>query len=365
LKTRTAWIWIVLGGAAFGLHLLLGRESTLAETLYARGLFVGLRWIWDMILGWSPIPIIYLTAAFAAIWIAVRLIRRFSRPRSKMRISRTRKIGRAALVMGAWIGGLVFLFYFLWGFNYHRLGIDKHLGLDISFLGPVELAAETDWALRGAADSRAAIPGSSAAALGENILPAKLEPAIRNDLSRILKEAGYPVPGRVRIRSFRPGGWMMRFSGSGIYLPYFGEGYMAAALLAFEKPFTMAHEMAHGLGITDEGEANFLAFLACRTSADPVVRYSGFISYWDYAAGELAAAAPAEFKTLWAGIPEGIKSDLRAQRRNWDRYRGPLEKISQKVYEKYLKSQGIDEGMKSYSRFLNLVSAWKKRKGIS
>lgn len=363
MKTRTAGLWVFLGGAAFGLHLWLGNNSVLAEKFYSRGFFVGLRWIWDYTLGLSPIPIIYLMAAAAVIGAAAKILPRLKRPRSAKNGSRFKRVGRFALAAAGWIGALVFFFYVLWGFNYNRIGIEKQLGFEAAPLPIVELAAEADWATRSAVESRGLIPGSSAAALGPGILPSNLEAELRAGLTRVLHETGYPSPGRVRVRIFIPGGWMMRFSGTGIYIPFFGEGYAAGKVLPFEMPFTMAHEMAHGYGITDEGEANFLALLACQASADPAVRYSGFLSYWDYAAGELLRAAPSRFKALWAGVPEGMKADVRAMRANWDRYRGPLEKISRKVYDQYLKSQGINEGMKSYSRFINLAAAWKKRNG--
>lgn len=363
MKAKTAGLWVFLGGAAFGLHLWLGNDSALAEKFYSRGFFVGLRWIWDYTLGLSPVPIIYLTAVVAVIGAAAKILPRLDRPRPAKSRSWLKRVGRFALAAAGWIGGLIFFFYVLWGFNYNRIGIEKQWGFQAAPLQIAELAAEADWATRSAAESRGLIPGASTAALGRGILPANLETELRAGLTRALRKAGYPAPGRVRVRKFVPGGWMMRFSGTGIFIPFFGEGYAAGKVLPFEMPFTMAHEMAHGYGITDEGEANFLALLACQASADPAVRYSGFLSYWDYAAGELLSAAPSRFKVLWAGVPEGIKADLRALRANWDRYRGPLEKISRKVYDKYLKSQGINEGMKSYSRFVNLVAAWKKKNG--
>ncbi len=363
MKPRTAGLWIFGGAAAFGLHLWLGNDSALAEKFYARGFFIGLRWIWDYTLGWSPVPIIYLAAAAAVIAAAVRILPLFNRPRAARRRSLLKSCGRFVLAAAGWIGALVFFFYALWGFNYNRIGLERQMGLDAAPLDIAQLAAETDWAARSAAESRGLIAGASAAAFGPGALPADLEAGLRAGLTRVLGQAGYPVPGRVRVRIFVPGGWMMRFSGSGIYIPFFGEGYAAGRILPFEMPFTMAHEMAHGYGITDEGEANFLALLACRASTDPSVRYSGFLSYWDYAAGELARSAPRRFRALWAGVPEGMKADVRAMQANWDRYRGPLEKISRKVYEKYLKTQGIGEGMKSYNRFINLAAAWRKRSG--
>ena len=360
MKPRTAGLWIFAGAAAFNLHYWLGNDSALVEKYYSRVLFVGLRWIWDNTLGMSPIPIVYCAAAAAVIWAIVKTARRMARQKYPQYESLLKRCGHVVLAAAGWIGALVFFFYALWGFNYNRIGIEKQLGMEAAPLESAELAAETDWATREAVASRALIPGASAEALGAGILSANLEAELRAGLAGVLRDLGYPAPGRVRVRVFVPGGWMMRFSGSGIYIPFFGEGYAAGKILPFEMPFTMAHEMAHGYGITDEGAANFLALLACQAAADPAIRYSGFLSYWDYAAGELTGSAPALFKSLWAGVPEGMRADIRALQANWARYRGPLEKISRKVYEKYLHTQGITEGMKSYGRFVALAAAWRK-----
>lgn len=358
MKTRTAWIWIALGAAAAGLHLALGRNSALAERFFSRGLFVAWRWTWDLTLGRSPIPWLYVFAAVVLIAGAAKVARVFSRPRSRIRLPRLKAIGRTLLRTAAWAGALVFFFYVLWGFNYDRVGLEKQLGLEPPPLDAAALAAEASWASRMAKESRASIPSATSEALGKSVLPAGLETTLRKALVTVLREAGYPAPGRVRVRTFIPGGWMMRFSSTGIYIPYFGEGYTAGNLLPFEKPFTMAHEMAHGFGITDEGAANFLAFLTCEASPEPMVRYSGYASYWSYASGELLRD---EFKALWADLPEGMKADLLAAQKNAARYRGALDKISRKVYARYLKSQRIEDGLRSYSRFVGLVAAWKQK----
>jgi hypothetical protein len=363
-KARRARLWLVLGTAAVALFVLLGRDSILAERLYSRGIFVAWRWAWDYSLGLSPIPWLYIILAAVATGGVVRLVRFFSRPRREIGTPRRKRIGPILFTTAAWAGKLVFLFYALWGFNYNRVGIEKQWELAPAPLNSAELAAEAAWASQASIESRSSILNSSADPLGAAALPTNLESHLRNVLVPVLREAGYPAPGRVRVRSFSPGGWMMRFSSTGVYIPFFGEGYTANNLLPFEKPFTIAHEMVHGYGITDEGAANFLAFLACAASPLPVVKYSGFAAYWEYAAGELSRAAPAEFKALWDRLPEGMKADIRLAQKNAARYRGALEKVSQKVYAKYLKSQGIDDGLRSYSRFVGLVAAWKKKNGL-
>ena len=357
------WLWVIAGAAAFGAHLLFGRDSAFVERFYSRGLFVALRWIWDYTLGLSPVPLLFVFWAVAVVWIGVRILLRRPRRKGAAHPPLRTRVGRFGRSIAAFAGALVFFFYVLWGFNYDRVRIETRLGLETPSLAAAELADEAAWASRSAAEARAAIPGATDAVLDSRLLPSGLESRLRVALGRVLKGMGYPAPGRVRVRTFVPGGWMMSFSSSGIYIPYFAEGYAAGTILPCETPFTRAHEMAHGFGFTDEGDANFLAFLACAASDEPLIRYSGFLSYWEYVGSDLSRAAPAEFRSLWGGLPAGMKADIQAVRANWNRYRGAIARASNRIYDRYLRSQGVREGMQSYSRFVNLVVAWTKAKG--
>ncbi|MGA2587785.1 MAG: DUF3810 domain-containing protein [Candidatus Aminicenantales bacterium] len=353
-------IWIGLGAGAYAVHLWLGRDSRLAEKFYSRGIYVGIRRIWDNTLGFSPIPLLYVILFAAVVWVSCRIALFFFRKKSDHSLSFPRKIGRALLRVASWIGFLLFFFYILWGFNYNRIGLEQQMKLETEPLSLTTLAEEADWATRMTAEARASIPGSSAAALGAEFYPKNIESILRLSLTGILERMGYPAPGRVRIRLFQPGGWLMRFSSSGIFVPFFGEGYIAGNLLPFEMPFTMAHEMAHGYGICEEGAANFLAFLTCESSAIPAIRYSGFLSYWSVLFAETRRLGPEAIKTLREKIPDGMKADLRAEGENWRHFQGPLRRIGETINQNYLKSQGIQEGIRSYDRMVLLVAAWKK-----
>jgi hypothetical protein len=363
MKARRDWLWLGLGAAAFGLQAWLGRDSALVERIYSRGVFVVYRWAWDYTLGLAPIACLYIAAAGLAAVFGFRLARFFGRPRSGRKTAFLKRTGRVLLAAAGWAGRLVFFFYALWGFNYGRLGLSRQMGLEPSPLTVAELEREAAWTAAMSAEARAAIPGASREILPAAVLPADMESVLRKSMATILRQAGYPAPGRVRVRAFVPGGWMMSFSSTGVYIPYFGEGYAAGNLLPYEKPFTMAHEMAHGFGITDEGEAGFLGFLACRSSSAAAIRYSGWAGYWEFAAGELSRPAPAALKESWDSLHEGMRADIRAAQANAARYRGAVERVSRKVYAEYLRSQGIDDGLRSYSRLVGLVAAWRKKHG--
>ncbi len=357
---RRRVVWIGLGVLAYLSHLALGPDSSLVEAVYSRVFFPALRWIWDYSIGLLPVPIVYVFLVSALAWDIRYLYRRFIKKSERLR-PRKRGVGLAFLSVAAVLGAVACSFYLMWGFNYNRVSLEKHLRLDVRPLAPEELRAEAGRVLRAASEARASISKATASSLDSSHYPFNPESTIRDSMSAVLRSFGYPAPGRVRVRLLRPGGLLMRFSSSGFYFPFFAEGYISAGLLPFERPFTLAHEMAHGFGFNDEGVANFLAFLACNQAENPAVKYSGRLAYWNSVVGELIRISPQDLRDLVAEMPDGMRADLRAAAENWDRYRGTLMEIGEKINQQYLRSQGIKEGIKSYDRLAMLVFAWREK----
>jgi hypothetical protein len=153
----------------------------------------------------------------------------------------------------------------------------------------------------------------------------------------------------------------MRWNTAGIYVPFSGEGHVDAGMLPVQIPFTLAHEMAHGYGVTDEGDCNFIAYLACRSSDDLQIRFAGVLSYWRYVASEYRFVFPDEYKTAFEELPDLVKQILLEIRANDARYPDLLPRFRNTVYDTYLKSQGVHDGLHSYSRVVQLVWAFEQR----
>ena len=122
-------------------------------------------------------------------------------------------------------------------------------------------------------------------ALDASFQPKEMEELIRQSVVQALEKLDYPTAGRVRGRKLLPKGVFLRFSSAGLYWPFVGEGNIDGGLHALQQPFTMAHEITHGYGITNEGICNFIAYLACQKSSDPFIKYAGLVAYWRYLAG--------------------------------------------------------------------------------
>lgn len=355
---KNFWAWSVLGAFAYLAHAVIGKNSSFMELYYSRGIFVAFRWIWDHTLGLIPVGLIYVFLALILFLSVLKLIARYKRKKTTPDMG-WKWFGPALKVLLGTAGALVFFFYLFWGFNYNRIQIEKHLNLSPEPLSLPSLREEAQWAKEEAARARIQIPEAADSPLNLSCLPENLERILRSSHRSLLRQLGYPVPGRVRVRLFHPGSWMMRVNVSGIYVPYFGEGYIPSTSLAVERPFDMAHEMAHAYGFTGEDDCNFLAFFACVESGLAAVAYSGFLNYWLYVSSELRRASPREYTGLWDDLPEGMRLDIKAVSESWRRFQGPLREVGRRVQHGYLKSQGVREGILSYNRMVMLVAAWR------
>ncbi|MEL6926376.1 MAG: DUF3810 family protein, partial [Bacteroidota bacterium] len=200
---------------------------------------------------------------------------------------------------------------------------------------------------------------NKAQALDAGNLPTALEPFMRKEMKALLRDLSFPTPGRVRGRQLQPKGILLRFSTAGVYLPWTGECHIDAGLHPLQKPFVMAHELAHGYGFTDEGSCNFLAFLACIQSDHTFVKYSGYLNYWRYLAGAYRSYYPEEYTGFRENLPKGVQNDLNEINAYMARYPDWIPELRYVAYETYLKAQGIDEGMENYNRVIMLVTAWR------
>ena len=140
-----------------------------------------------------------------------------------------------------------------------------------------------------------------------------VDPTVAAALNRALEDIGRAhrvVPARPK--STLLDAYFRRAGVDGMTDPFFLETLIASDLLPFERPFTVAHEWSHLAGIADEGEANFVGWLAC-VRASPAAQYSR--------AGCFCTASwrrpfPSTTARRWPrGLGRGPRADLRGDSR--------------------------------------------------
>lgn len=355
---KKALRWIAFGIISLVLSRILVYTPGLVETVYSRGLFLGIRIIWDYSLALLPIPLLYL-AILTILGLGIRWVIHMRKGSSiktpKQRII-TSVLGFLAIGFAA-IG----LFFWLWGFNYNRIPLDQQLGLKKVQPQKEALIQELKLTINRLTLARNQIAPMDSNSLDITDLPPQLEKKVRNSLEGLLTEISYPTVGRVRGRKIFPKGWLIGMGATGIYIPFVSEGHFDGALHPLQHPAVIAHEMSHGYGFTNEGVCNFLALLACERSKEPMIQYAGLLMYFRYLTHDLFRMDPAYYRQLIPNLPIGIQADLSAIRENRKKYQAWFPNFSRKVYNRYLQSQGVKEGIKSYNKVVGLYASWKEK----
>ena len=347
------WIWIGLGLLMIMFRVIFSFFPDLVESLYSRGLFQIIRYLTDYTISLSPIPLLYVFIFLFIIWRIYAIKKR----KQNYRTFKAKALNFLFSIT-AFVSALIFFFILLWGFNYSRIPIEKQLGISPKILSDKELENEF---------KRASIVLIEHFSNYEQIRNDNnhdlndLEFKIRTEVKKTLQAFGYPTPGKVRARLLKPKGILMRISTAGVYLPWVGECHIDAGLHPIQIPNVMAHEFAHGYGITDEGSCNFIALHTCLSSDNLFYKYSAALSYWKTIASNYKRYFPTQYEDFKKEMPKGIWDDIIAINNNIDKYPDIFPVFRDFFYSSFLKSQGISEGLKNYSRVIKLEVAYVKK----
>ncbi|MFH6966874.1 DUF3810 domain-containing protein [Flavobacterium sp. FlaQc-28] len=155
----------------------------------------------------------------------------------------------------------------------------------------------------------------------------------------------------------------LTYMGFGGYLnPFTNEAQINDLLPMYNFPQTTAHEMAHQIGFASENECNFIGVLASVKNNNPYYQYAGYsftlhycLSIWKYKNEKI-------FTILKKQVNPGILKNYQESHDFWKKYETPIEDGFRIFYDNFLKSNNQKDGMDSYSKFVDLmVNYYKKR----
>lgn len=350
---KNHWGTLVLILMTAGTHYYNANASiAFNESFYLHGVFPKLRIIYDNTLGRLPFAVVYLFAPLLVLLFGYRFWKLVS--------TRTWQAA-GGFVKFLLIFALVIylLFYWSWAFNYKNQPLRDHLILPKITPDSFKVYDEAMHVLELITPLRDSISRDSQA-LDKSFYPKDTEDKLRSSLVQILQGWKLPTDGKVRVRTLKPDGVLLRFSTAGIYIPFLFEGHIDDGLAYIHRPFVMAHEMAHGYGITDEGDCNFIAVLVCANSDDIYIRYSGLLAYWRYLANSLVRVAPGMGTKAIDARPVSIVNDVNHIRERVNSYPDLLPNYRDLIYDTYLKSHGVTGGLESYGAVVNMMHMWKK-----
>lgn len=173
-----------------------------------------------------------------------------------------------------------------------------------------------------------------------------------------------------RLSGYQPLPKPLFFSGfvsqqymQGYYFPFSMEANYNTVMKIMNRPFTMCHELSHTHGYILEDEANFLAFLACTQSEDPVFAYSGWLGVLNYVNNDFYYAVSREEYDRHPAISRRVYEDnLFLTDADWKKVEEnalleteTVRKAADTYVDTTLKANGIGSGKLSYSHVVALL----------
>ena len=160
----------------------------------------------------------------------------------------------------------------------------------------------------------------------------------------------------------------------GYYFPFSMEANYNDTMYIMNKHATMCHELAHLRGYIFEDEANFISYLACIGSDEPIIQYSGYLSVLNYLDNDYYKAVGRDWNTYITQprILQQVHDDnVFLTQEEWERIEDKavldtetVDEVSDAFTETVLKANGVSDGMISYSRVVKLLLQYYEITGL-
>lgn len=264
-----------------------------------------------------------------------------------------------------WLSGLLltlcgaaFFFMAVWGLNYFAPPMSDRLGLETQERTPAELREVTAYFLQKANET---------APLVERDADGVIEAA---DLSQLGRQAGagYETLAKTtdcfdgstaRVKTLLSSKWFGKTGTTGIFIAFTGESSISSTTFTASVPFTMCHEIGHRMAFARENEANFAAFLACEASEDARFAYSGYYTAFLYCYNALRKVDAAAANEVWSGACDELRADCAAANSHYKKVEDQkVSQVTDKIYNSYLQTVGVESGRQSYGEVVDLLTAW-------
>ena len=146
---------------------------------------------------------------------------------------------------------------------------------------------------------------------------------------------------------------------SGFYFPFTGEANLNDESPAVYLPANICHELAHQQGIATEQECNFVAILAAISEGNSTAyRYSGYLMGYVHLGNALYRTDPEAWQAIRDSLPDTVRADLRQNSVYWAQFHGLVNTAATKVYDGFLKSNGVADGVQNYGTVVDLLLAY-------
>ncbi|MCP9756594.1 DUF3810 domain-containing protein [Lacihabitans sp. CCS-44] len=348
-------ISIILLPIQFIVFKIITSNEEWVEYYYSRGFFKIITHFLRIITGWTSFSIglilVYILSAFL-VYLIIKSIFRIRKKEVSLR--------QIATNFFAYLSPVYLFFMLTWGLAYHKKPLEKLLNLNTKNIQNQEVISLCKVLIDSANVTRARISESK---LKEQTFEKifELAPIGYANLEARYTFLNYTTPS---IKKAEGSNLLAYMSTSGVYMFPTGEANVNTNNMIYDVPYVTTHEMAHQLGFASEEEANYLAYLSCKNNPDPVFQYSAYYGTVFRALNKVWEIDSTYSKTLFDKLSPAVKADREKERQVWKKFRNPIQVyVVSPFYDLFLKSNGQEQGSRSYDLVIDLMVA-ERRKGL-
>lgn len=133
-----------------------------------------------------------------------------------------------------------------------------------------------------------------------------------------------------------------------------GEININLAAPEYTHVFSVAHEMAHLFGVSDEGAADLFAFRASVATGERSVMYGAYLTAFGCVAAALAQTDAVLYRELYASLPAAARLDMRSYLEFWSENRGAASEAADRLNAVLTEASGS----LGYSGFVPLLAEY-------
>lgn len=247
-----------------------------------------------------------------------------------------------------------FLFHILWALNYHRLTLSDKMNIATEY-SDKQLLNFTKKLIAKTNELHFKITSDSLQKVKVPLTQGEIFKLNLNGYKHLANEYPYFKYENSSIKRSLIS-LPLTYMGFGGYLnPFTNEAQVNDMGPMYSFPATSCHEMAHQLGYASESEANFVGYLAAVHNDDLYIQYSGYTLALRYCLRNWERRNKLIAKELYKTVNPGIKANFKESRDFWNQYESFIETGFKIFYDNFLKLNKQDDGLDSYSKFVNLV----------
>ena len=179
----------------------------------------------------------------------------------------------------------------------------------------------------------------------------------------------YPRPKPLAASDF----FSQQYS-AGYYFPFTMEANYNDVMYIMNWPFAICHELAHLRGYIYEDEANMIGYLACVQSGDPFFEYSGYLSVLYYLDNDFIDALGDNWEAYFEQPQIDVQvhiDNVFVKQEDWDRIEEEavfdtevVDAVSDSFTDTVLVVNGVEDGIRSYSRVVELLLLYYEKEGL-